>query len=119
VRPFVRRDLTTNWWVQLEAPLAREWWQSPLDSVWKLGGQAVLGFSYGAHSQVTLSGGGLYIPHSEWLARDASGIEIPGLKLALWKEVAELRWEHYWDAARHWSSGTHLGFNHSHDNGGG
>jgi hypothetical protein len=119
VRPFIRRDLTTNWWVQLEAPLAREWWQSPLDSLWKLGGQAVLGFTYGPHSQLVLSGGGFYIPHDEWLARDASGTEIPGLKLVVWKQVVDLKWENQWDTQRHWSTTTRLGFNYSRDNGGG
>jgi hypothetical protein len=118
-RPFVRRDISTNWWVQLEAPLARDWWQAPLDSSWKLGGQAVLGFSYGHRTQFSLSGGGFYIPHDEWLARDALGNEIPGRKLSLWKEVAELRWDQHWDSDRRWSSATRLGFNYSRDNGGG
>ena len=119
LRPFIRRDLSTNWWVQLEAPLAREWWRSPLDSTWKFGGQAILGLSYGPHSQITLTGGALYIPHDEWLARDALGTELPGRKLDLWREVAELRWQQQWDAKDHWSTTTKLGFNHSHDNGGG
>jgi hypothetical protein len=119
VRPFLRRELTTNWWVQLEAPLGHEWWQSPLDSSWKYGGQGILGFSYGRHSQVYLTAGGFYIPHDQWLARDASGTELPGRLLAVWKQVAELKWEHHWGAQNHWSSTTKLGFNHSFDNGGG
>jgi hypothetical protein len=118
VRPFVRRDLTTNWWVQLEAPLAREWWQSPLDSTWKFGGLAVLGLNYDSHSQLALSGGGLFIHHDEWLARDASGNELPGVKLAVRRLLAELKWEHHWDARKQWSTSTRLGFNHSLDNGG-
>ncbi len=119
LRPFLRRDLSTNWWVQIEAPLAHDWWQSPLDSTWKYGGQAVLGLSYRPHSQVALTAGGFYIPHDQWLARDALGTELPGRKLAIWKQVAELRWDNQWDARNHWSSSTKLGFNHSHDNGGG
>lgn len=119
IRPFLRRDLSTNWWVQVEAPLGREWWQAPLDSNWKFGGQAVLGFSYGAHSGVTLTGGGFDIPHDQWLARDALGNEIVGRRLTLLREVAELKWDHQWDASNHWSSATRLGFNHTHDNGGG
>lgn len=119
LRPFLRRDLSHNWWVQLEAPLAREWWQTPLDSSWRFGGQAILGFSYGRHSQVTLTGGDIYIPHDQWLARDALGNEIAGRRLTVWREVAELKWEQQWDATNHWSTTTRLGFNHSRDNGGG
>lgn len=119
LRPFIRRDLSSQWWVQLEAPLAHEWWQSPLDSSWKYGGQALVGFSYGPHSQVTLTGGGFYVPHDRWLARDSQGTELPGRRLALWKQVAELKWEHQWDMSNHWATVTKLGFNHSLDNGGG
>ncbi|HZR20658.1 MAG TPA: hypothetical protein VFE51_25475 [Verrucomicrobiae bacterium] len=118
-RPFVRRELATNWWVQLEAPLARDWWQAPLDATWKWGGQAVLGLSYGAHSQIVLEGGAFYIPHDEWLARDVAGNELPGKRLALWREVAELKWDHHFDAKNRWSTATRLGFTHSRDNGGG
>jgi hypothetical protein len=119
VRPFLRRDLSTNWWVQMEAPLARDWWQSPLDPTWKFGGGAVLGYSYRGHSQVSLTGEGFYLPHDEWQARDAVGIELAGKRLALWREVAELKWEHQWDAHHHWTTVARAGLNHNHDNGGG
>jgi hypothetical protein len=118
-RPFLRRDLCKNWWVQVEAPLAREWWQAPLDSSWKFGGQGILGFSYGPRSQVTLTGGDFYLAHEQWLARDALGNEIAGRRLTVSREIAELKWEHQWDATNRWSTTTKLGFNHSHDNGGG
>ena len=118
-RPFVRRELSTNWWLEVEAPLSREWWQSPLDSVWKLGGEAIVGFSYGPHSHISLAGGGFYIPHDEWLARDALGNEIPGRKLAIDREIVELKWEHQWDEDRHWITAVKLGFNRARDNGGG
>lgn len=119
VRPFIRRDLSTDWWVQLDAPLSREWWQEPLDPTWKVGGQAALGLVYGPHSQVSLTGGGFYIPHDQWLARDALGNEISGRKLTVLRQTAELKWEHQWDATNRWATTTKLGFNHSHDNGGG
>jgi hypothetical protein len=118
-RPFVRRELSTNWWVQAELPMAREWWQSPLDSVWKIGGQVFFGFNYATHSHIALGAGSFYIPHSEWLARDAQGNEIAGKRLAVWRDVAELKWEHHWDSADRFSTVAKLGFNHARDNGGG
>lgn len=119
VRPFIRRELSAQWWVQLEAPLARDWWQDPLDPTWKAGGQAILGLSYAPHSQLSLSGGSFYIPHDQWLARDALGNELAGKTLTVWREVAELKWDHQWDATNHWTSSTKLGFNYNRDNGGG
>ncbi|HLH54399.1 MAG TPA: hypothetical protein VKY92_12365 [Verrucomicrobiae bacterium] len=119
VRPFLRRDLTTNWWVQVDAPLARDWWQAPLDPTWKLGGEAVVGYSYGPHSQLSLSGGAFYIPHSTWLARDASGNELAGRILSVVRYVAELKWEQQWDRSNHWTTAARLGFNYNRDNGGG
>ena len=119
VRPFVRRDFGSNWWAELEAPISREWWQSPLDDYWKYGAQVILGRSYGRQSEITLTGGAFYIPHDEWAALDSAGNELPGKKLALWRQLAELKWVHRWDADRHWSSTTKLGFQHDRDNGGG
>ena len=118
-RPFVRCDLGTNWWGQLEAPISREWWQSPLDDYWKYGAQVILGRDYGRQSEITLTGGGFYIAHDYWEALDSSGNPIPGTTLAIWRELVELKWLHHWDGARHWSSTTRLGFQRDRDNGGG
>jgi hypothetical protein len=119
LRPFVRRDLSTNWWVQLETPIAHEWWQAPLDACWKVGGQGILGFDLGSRSQLALTAGAFYIPHEQWLARDALGNEIPGRKLALWRQVAELKWDQHWDSHDHWTTIARAGVNHNVDNGGG
>jgi hypothetical protein len=119
VRPFVRRDLGTNWWIQLGLPVEREWWQTPLDDDWRYGAQVVLAHTYGRGSQVALTYGGAYIAHGAWLATDEAGTEIPGKKLALWQQTVELKWVHHWDAAQRWRSITKLGFQYEQDNGGG
>jgi len=118
-RPFVRRDFGTNWWLQLGFPVDREWWQKPLDDVWKYGAQLTLGHTYSHGSQVALTCGGAYIAHETWLATDADGTPIPGKLLALWQQAAELRWENHLDTAQHWRSITRLGFHYEQDNGGG
>jgi hypothetical protein len=119
VRPFVRQDLGTNWWLQLGFPVEREWWQTPLDDNWKFGAQVVLARGYGHGSQVALTLGGAYTAHDGWLATDAEGTDIAGRKLAIWQQTAELKWDHRWDAAQRWRSITKLGFQHEQDNGGG
>jgi hypothetical protein len=119
VRPFLRRDLGTNWWLQLELPISREWLQSPLDDDWNYGAQVSLGRDYGHRSELALTVGGAYVAHDEWLARDSLGTEIPDRKLAIWRQITELKWVHQWDAQRRWRSTTKLGFQSNWDNGGG
>ena len=119
MRPFVRHEIGTNRWVQLEFPLAREWWQSPLDDNWKLGGQAVLGLAYGQGSRLALSYGGSHIAYDNWLARNADGSEILGTTLVLWQQNAELKWEQHWGQAQRWRSVAKLQFQYDEDNGGG
>ena len=111
-RPFVRRDLGSNWWAQLESPLARDWFYSPLDDDWKFGAQASLARTYGHGSQLALTYGGSYIAHNAWT-------NILGPSLAVWRQIAELKWEHRWDAAQRWRSITKLAFQYDQDNGGG
>lgn len=118
-RPFLRRNFDTNLWLQLEAPITREWWRQPLDSDWKYGFQLLLGCDYAPHSEFALTLGGFFIAQDTWLARDRDGNEIPGKKLAIWRQVFELKWEHEWGSRRHWSSTTRAGVNFDSDNGGG
>lgn len=119
-RPYLRRSLGTNWWAQLEAPISHEWWQAPLDDYWKFGGQVLLGANYGHRSQVSVGYGGCYLPHDEWLAADAQGVpNTNNTKLAIWRQTADIKWEHQWDARQRWRSITRLGFQYDQDNGGG
>jgi hypothetical protein len=105
--------------LQLAFPLARDWQKSPLDDYWKFGAQVTLARTYGQGSQVALTYGGSYIPHDAWLATDAQGNPMPGEYLAVWRQIAELKWEHHWDAAQRWRSITKFGFQYDQDNGGG
>jgi hypothetical protein len=118
-KPFARVDFCSNLYGQVEAPVSREWWESPLDDYWKIGGRALLGFNYGHHSAVTASYGGSYLPHDDWVARDETGLEISGKRLDVWRQQAELKWDHHWDAQNLWCSTTKLGFHYDRDNGGG
>jgi hypothetical protein len=118
-RPFIRCDLGTNWWVQLEAPISRDWWLTPLDDYWQYGAQVILGRNFGRQSEISLTGGAFYLPHDDWHALDSTGTNNLGRTLAIWRQLAELKWTWHWDAARHWFSTTKLGFQHDQDNGGG
>jgi hypothetical protein len=79
----------------------------------------VLSRVLGPHSSLTLSYGLFYEPHDTRLATDAEGVEVPGQKLSLVRNRAELAWERYWDSQRRWRSITKLGFVYSNDNGAG
>jgi hypothetical protein len=117
-RPFVRRNLGDLWWVQLEAPLAREWYRDPLDDSWQFGPKLILTRTYGWGSTLAASAGIFYEPHNAWPALEANGTVL-GKKLAFWDYRADLAWEHYWDQPKHWRLATRLGFRHLEDNGDG
>jgi hypothetical protein len=118
LRPFVRHDFASNWWLQLETPATREWYEGALDDDWKAGAQMILGRSFGNQAQVSLSYGAFYIPHDDWLARDGSGNELTN-KLSLWRQDVEMKWEQHWDEHRRWRSIAKLEFHYDRDNGGG
>jgi len=44
---------------------------------------------------------------------------MPGERLAVWEQTAELKWALLWGAAHCWRSTTKLGFQYDQDNGGG
>jgi hypothetical protein len=115
--PSLKRFLTTNWWAQFEAPFDYEWWDEPLDALWKAGAQGSIGYNYGFGSQVELTLGFTYLAHQQWHARYIFGIEIPDKKLQLWRPSAEVKWEHIWDARKRWRSTSRLGFQYNQDNG--
>jgi hypothetical protein len=119
-RPFFRRELGTNWWLQAEALISREYFASPLDDSWKVGPHLLLGRTLGSGSTLSLGYAILQEPHDTRLTTDASGNPVPsGKTLTLLENRVDLRWEKLWDPERHWRTVTRLIFRSSQDNGAG
>ena len=118
ITPFLRRNLSSNWWTQLEAPAGREMFEAPLDNTWKYGPLLRLGYSDDQQEELTLGYQFQEILHDDWPALDSEGREISGRKLALTEHRVDLDWRRYWDAANRWSTDTKFFYARAADNGG-
>jgi hypothetical protein len=118
IKPFVRRNLGTNWWSELDFPAAREVLAAPLDNVWKYGPQLQLGFSDDRQQALTLSYQVQWFDHDDWPALSADGLAIGTRTLSLIEQRIDLDWRQYWDDASHWSTDTKLAYVRDEDNGG-
>lgn len=116
--PFVRGDWTSNWWTRLDFTVRRELLSSPLDNSWNFGPVLKMGYTYGSGSEVALSYGSEFSEHNGLAAQAADGSSLSN-KLSIWHQEAELRWQQYWDEARHWRSTVRFVFTDLDDNGGG
>ena len=115
-RPSLRRNLTTNWWVQLEVPVTRQLLSAPLDNFWQIGPKLTLCRELGRVSELRLSYAAFHIGYDHRAETDAAGNDIPGTRLERWTHKVELAWQRSWDEARHWRTTTTLGFDDSVDN---
>ncbi len=118
-RPGLRLDLPQQFWLALEAPVTRQFYQQPLDDYWKAGGKFTAGYGYGHRSFLSLS----YEPAWRWYdteaALTASGVPIPGTRRERFQQDAVLIWRHFWDQPRHWRTTAKLGGRLATENGGG
>jgi hypothetical protein len=115
LRPSLRRDLGTNYWVELELEGTRQFFDAPAFSYWRAGTKFTVGKSYGHHSEITLSYdlfGDLYDSEAE---ADPDGNDIPGTQLREIHQEEDLAWRHYWDEKRRWESTTKLSFEYCRD----
>ena len=118
LKPFVRRNLGTNWWTELDFPASREMLDAPLDNIWKYGPQVQAGFSNDKSTEISLSYQIQQFDHDTWPALSADGNPIGTRNLSVVEQRAELHWREYWDADNHWSTDTKLIYTHDDDNGG-
>ena len=121
--PFLRKDLGSRWWLQLEMPVTRWWLAAPLDDDWEFGPVVTAGLAVSRGSALSLSYGVSYQDHNSWTdAEYDDGVSDPGYpsqKLSIFQQRAELAWQQYWDAHQRWRSSTQLIFADLQDNGGG
>ena len=117
-RPSVRKDFKSALWLQLEIPVTRWYFKTPLDDYWEVGPVATLGHNFGERSDVTLGYSAQYQPHDQWFALNAYGQPLKQ-RLVIMQQRAELAWHQYWDSHRRWRSSTRLIFAYKEDNGGG
>ena len=118
MKPFVRRNLGTNYWVELDFPAAREILDAPLDNIWEYGPQLQLDFNNDKKTEIGLSYRIQQLDHDSWPALTAEGLTIGTRNLSVVEQGAEVHWRQFWDAENHWSTYTKLDFTRDEDNGG-
>jgi hypothetical protein len=122
VRPSLRKDLGSHWWLQLEMPVSRWWLAAPLDDYWEFGPVVTAGYKFGVRSDLAVSYGASYQDHNSWtnsLYADGLGAYTPAEKLQIFQSRVELAWHQYWDVHQRWRSSTQLVYADLKDNGGG
>jgi hypothetical protein len=119
LRPGARLALPRQFWLALEAPATRQYYEPPLDDYWNAGFKLTLGRDYGHNSQLSLSYGPGWRCYETDPALTASGAPIPGTHRQLFQQDALLTWRHYWDESKHWRTTTKLGGRVNEENAGG
>ncbi len=118
LKPFVRREIGSNGWAELDFPSAREIFDGPLDDVWKFGPQVQVGVTVDQQRDFALSYQVQRFDHDSWPALSAIGAPIGTRNLSLVEQRAEVRWREFWGQDHHWSTDTKFTFAFDQDNGG-
>jgi hypothetical protein len=118
-RPALRLDLPRQFWLALESPVTRQFFNQPLDDYWRVGGKLTLGRAYGHKSYLSLG----YEPGWRWYDSEAaltsSGEPIPGTHRERFEQEVVFAWRHFWDEPGRWRTTTKVGSRLTDENGGG
>ena len=118
-RPFIRRNLGTNAWLQLDFNGAREVIDAPIGNDWRYGPKVTLGLGHEESSEVDLSYEFAAVDSDSLQALESNGTTDQPGTLTLYENDVDLRWHQYWDSDHHWSTETKVGLVLVKDNGGG
>jgi hypothetical protein len=118
VRPGVRQDLPQRFWLSLEAPATRQYFDTPLDDYWEAGPKLTLGRSYGHGSHLALSYGALWRFYDEESARTATGQALTNETRQAFQQEVRAVWRHFWDEPKQWRTTLTLAGRLNKENGG-
>ncbi|HTX21515.1 MAG TPA: hypothetical protein VMD27_06640 [Candidatus Aquilonibacter sp.] len=118
LQPFLRRDFHTNWWLQLEPDVTRQFLAIPGNdfSYTRFGPKFTLGHDYGRRSELSLSYEVYGQRYDSQPETTADGTAIPSTTRWDVRQHVELQSRYYWDAQRRWSSDSKVDFEYSEDN---
>ncbi len=119
VRPGLRYDWANNFWITVELPAQRQFFDEPLDDYWEMGPRLTLGKTYGNQSEFSVRYEFSRRRYDHEPLRDANGVVIPHSLREATQNDGRLTWKHYWDSERHWRTTTKLGTKRSEDSGSG
>ena len=118
LHPFARWDFQTNWWLQMEPDIMRQFLAIPGNdfSYTRFGPKFILGYDYGRRSELTLSYEVYGQRYDSQMETTANGAPIPGTTRWDIRQHVELQSRYFWDAQRRWSTAAKAHFEYSEDN---
>jgi len=121
LHPSVRWNFQTNWWLQLEPDVLRQFLSVPGNdfSYTRFGPKFILGYDYGRRSELTLSYEIFGQRYDSQTETTSTGAPIAGTTRWDLRQHIELQSRYFWDAQRQWSTASKIHFEYSADNGAG
>ncbi len=102
LRPGLRFDLATDWWVELEADYTRQLYGEPLDDYWEYVPKIVVGYRLPQQSSLAASFTHTWRPFDDSALLTPSRELLPGTNTRLQNDRLELRWRQNWNATKTW-----------------
>jgi len=104
-----------RWWVKVQLPVERQWFEPPLDDFTEFGTRVVLGRDYGHRSDLQFRYDFNPRAYDTDPALAADGTPVAGTSRFFIQQEARLVWRHHWDASARWRSTTRLSYKRNED----
>jgi hypothetical protein len=117
--PKWNHTLGPGWEVRLEGTGGTQLYAGDLDSYWEAGGKLKLLRTYGQKSELSVNLQSLHWLYFDREQTDQEGVSVPGTTMVYWRPEVFGQWRHNWDAQRHWTTTTKVGWLWNRDNGSG
>jgi hypothetical protein len=119
LRPTLRAQWESKFYVEGEAAATREIFRGGLDDEWQGATKLSLGREYGHRSDVRVSYGYTRRIFDTREPRNVTALFERGRSLVFDQQEWLLHWRHYWEARRRWRTTTRLSWLRNGDNGAG
>lgn len=119
LKPRWTHTFGPGWEMRLEGVGGPQLYAGEVDSYWEAGGKLTLARTYGHKSELSMNFQSLHWLYIDREQTDLQGNSVPGTSLAFWRPEVSAQWRHNWDAQRHWTTTTKVGWLWNQDNGSG
>ena len=117
--PRVKLQLPAHNWLDAEAAVQRQFYNSPLDDYYMVGGRLAVGHDFPRDSKISISYAPVWRPYDTEPARTASGHVITNSHRESFRQEARFVWRQHWDAEKRWRTVFTTGALLNLENGGG
>jgi hypothetical protein len=119
LRPYWKHTFDGGWAAKVEGSVLRQIFEHELDSYSEADRMLSLIYGYGHRSEALVSYESTLRYYDTREQYDETGAAIAGTDLIYSQNEVSSRWQHCWDADRHWRTTSRLSYLLNHDNGSG